>query len=257
MKTFCFTVDDNIRFLKELTVQQPPSLFDHPYTAMLRRLHDRFGVRIQLNLFYEMEGFDLSRMTDRYRDEWQAVSDWLRLSFHSHHENPYPYEHAPYEEVYAHCKAVHDQILRFAGPDSLGKTTTVHCCRTTPEGLRALQDNGVTGLLGLYGTEAEPRTSYRMDEALAARLRSGQPVRQGGISFAPIDLIVNLVRQDGLADALAPLLGRESLHIMVHEQYFYPDYRAYHPDFEQKLALVFDILAAHGYQNRFFEQMIH
>ena len=30
MKTYCFTVDDNIRFLKELTENGSASLFDHP-----------------------------------------------------------------------------------------------------------------------------------------------------------------------------------------------------------------------------------
>ena len=56
MKTFCFTIDDNIRFLKELTAQKPGSMFDHPYLAMLRRLHERFDLKIQLNLFTVWKG---------------------------------------------------------------------------------------------------------------------------------------------------------------------------------------------------------
>ena len=42
MKTFCFTIDDNILFLKEIMEQSMPSIFDHPYMAMLRRLHEKF-----------------------------------------------------------------------------------------------------------------------------------------------------------------------------------------------------------------------
>ena len=34
MKEFCFTVDDNIRFLKELSEGNERSLFSHPYPAM-------------------------------------------------------------------------------------------------------------------------------------------------------------------------------------------------------------------------------
>jgi tRNA nucleotidyltransferase (CCA-adding enzyme) len=41
-KPACFTVDDNIRFLKELTQHPQNSLFDHPYLAMMKRLHELF-----------------------------------------------------------------------------------------------------------------------------------------------------------------------------------------------------------------------
>ena len=77
MKSFCFTVDDNIRFLKELSSGSEQSLFAHPYPALYKRLHERYGLKVQLNLFYEMPGFDLSRMTDRFRKEWEENADWL------------------------------------------------------------------------------------------------------------------------------------------------------------------------------------
>ena len=116
MKRFCFTIDDNIRFLKELTERNCTSIFDHPYVALLKRLHERFDLKIQLNLFYRMSGFDLSQMSDCYASEWAAISDWLKFSFHSDREISVPYENAGYEEV-----------LPFAhfGSLKIGKTVTV------------------------------------------------------------------------------------------------------------------------------------
>ena len=136
---YCFTVDDNIRFLKELTQQQPEDMFSHPYLAMYRRLHEAHGVKVQLNLFYEMPGFTLSQMTDRYREQWQANAHWLKLSFHSRLENVRPYESSGYDEVFSDCAAVHREILRFAGPDSLGKTTTIHYCRNTVDNMYCIE----------------------------------------------------------------------------------------------------------------------
>ena len=63
MKSYCFTVDDNIRFLKEVTQNPKGSIFEHPYMAMYQRLHQRFGLKVQLNLFYKMPGFDLRETT--------------------------------------------------------------------------------------------------------------------------------------------------------------------------------------------------
>ena len=74
MKSFCFTIDDNIRFFKELTEENFESMFEHPYLAMLRRLHEKFDLKIQLNLFYRLGDFDLSMMTDRYAAEWERAA---------------------------------------------------------------------------------------------------------------------------------------------------------------------------------------
>ena len=256
MKTFCFTIDDNIRFFKEITEQKPSSIFEHPYLAMLRRLHEELGVKIQLNLFYRLDGFDLSQMSDRYADEWRGVSDWLKLSFHSELENVRPYENSGYDEVYRDCQAVNEQILRIASPDSLAKTTTVHYCRTTDEGLKALADNDVLGLLGLFGTAEDPRTSYGIGEEIASEIRNGNTVTIDGMAFASIDMVVNAVKIEDILPKLSKLLTRDSIRIMIHEQYFYGDYKAYQPDYEEKLKVVFGVLCNEGYEPRFFEELI-
>ena len=256
MKRFCLTIDDNIRFLKELSEQERDSLFDHPYLAMLRRLHERFGAKIQLNLFYRMEGFDLADMSGGYAAEWAENADWLKLSFHSEWENERPYETAGYDEVRSHCRAVHEQILRFAGPASLGETTTLHYCRTTDEGLRALSDSGVRGLLGLFGSDESPKTSYGLSQDEASAARAGCLVSAKGMSFAGIDMVVNTVSLSDVVPQLSERLGRERVCVMIHEQYFYEDYAAYQPDYEQKLTVALELLCRSGYEGRFFEELI-
>lgn len=111
-------MDDNVRFLKELTRTDANTLFDHPYLQVFQRLHEKLGVKVQLNLFYEDKDFDLSEMTDKYRIEWQKNADWIKLSFHSKLENVNPYANVGFDEVNADCAAVHKEILRFAGKDS-------------------------------------------------------------------------------------------------------------------------------------------
>ena len=133
MKNFIFTVDDNIRFLKEICERGYASIFEHPYLAMYKRFHEKFGLRVQLNLFFECEGFCLRDMTEKYKNEWEIFSDWLKLSFNSSLENVKPYENSGYREVFDYCSRVNMEILRFAGENSLAKTTTVHYCALTDE----------------------------------------------------------------------------------------------------------------------------
>ena len=256
MKSFCFTVDDNIRFLNELTKFKPNSMLEHPYLKMLLRLHTRFNAKIQLNLFFRSGEFDLTQMTDRYKDEWNAAAEWLKLSFHSDCERPNPYEGSGYDQVFNDCRAVNDSILRFASSGSLAKTTTVHCCKASEDGLSALRQNGAYGLLGLWGNDDTPRVSYNIDGEAASRLRNGETVFNNGITYAAIDMIVNQINYENIEKALSQLLCRDSLRIMIHEQYFYADYRAYQPNFEDKLTKIFQTLTDNGYKSVFFEELI-
>ena len=251
MKNFYFTVDDNIRFFRETAERGYESIFEHPYLDMYRRLHEKYGLKIQLNLFYEDEKFNLSEMPDRYRGEWAACADWLKLSFHSRRENARPYELSGYGEVFEDCRIVHSEIIRFASADSLAKTTTVHYCLATAEGIDALRDNGVRGLLGLYG--ASPSYQNTPDEC--ERINGGETVISDGISYAKIDVIMNKYSKEQILESLSSLCGRELIKIMIHEQYFYPDYPRYQPDFDEKIAAAFDFLKKNGYESAFWEDL--
>ena len=256
IKNFCFTVDDNIRFLKELTEKSYRSIFDHPYLAMYQRLHREFDLKIQLNLFYRMESFDLSLMSNAYYNEWKENSDWLKLSFHSERENYKPYESSGYDVVYEECKRAHEQIKRFASPAALANTTTIHYCLLTESGLRAVEDNGVVGLLGLFGTNEKPRTSYDIDEGNAARIRTGEILKIGNISFASIDIVLNCYSEEKILEQLAFISQRDCIKVMIHEQYFYEDYFRYQPEFEEKLRSTFSFLRENGYQSSFYESLL-
>lgn len=256
MKKFCYTVDDNIRFLKEINRDRPKSIFEHPYLNMYKRLQKKYSLKIQLNLFYECEDFTLSDMTADYANEWADASDWLKLSFHSRLNNIRPYENSGYDEVFADANAVNTEIERFASKHSLAKTTTVHYCRATEEGVLALKDSGVIGLLGLYGTEGNPSVSYTSSKEESLRISTGKTIERDGISYSGIDLILNKHNiNDGHA-ILKTLLTRDLVKIMIHEQFFYTDYKHYQPDFEEKIDGAFDILTSSGYKSVFFEECI-
>ena len=256
LKTFCFTIDDNIRFIEELTRLEYSSLFSHPYTKLLKQLHDKYNVKIQLNLFYKTQNFTLSNAVDKYLKEWQENSNWLKLSFHSLLENVKPYENSSYEEVYKDCSLVNREILRFAGENSLAKTTTIHYCLATEQGLKALNDLGVNGLLGLYGDNKNPRSSYSCSKEESEKVRNGLYKGKFGLTFSNVNVIMNLFSPKQIVDKLVELKGQENINVMIHEQYFYSDYFNYEPDFKERIESALEYLTRNGYESRFFEEII-
>ena len=87
-KYFFSFIDDAIWIFRDLTRQRPQSMFDHPFLAVLKNAYERWGLKTQINLFYRtdyfygMDEFNLSEMTDCYKMEWEAASDWLKLGRH-------------------------------------------------------------------------------------------------------------------------------------------------------------------------------
>lgn len=249
MKSFCFTVDDNIRFFKEITKNGYNSIFEHPYLLLYKRLHEKFGLKVQLNLFYRCEDFSLSDFSEKFSDEWQQNSHWLKLSFHSDYEKSNPYINSDYNEVWGDIKKVNDEILRFASRENLARTTTVHCCRLTDGGLKAVKDSNISGLLGLW--EKNSRISYNLDDQ-----RIFENTVKTDLSFANIDIILNRFKAEDILAELEKLKSREFIKVMIHEQYFYSDSKLYQPDFEKKLTKTFEFLVNSNYKSVFFEEVI-
>lgn len=145
-----FFIDDVIWFFRDLTREQPKSMFDNPFLKVLKSAHDRYGMKIQLNVFYRTDfyygddEFTLADMTDRYKDEWIEASDWLKLGFHAKQEFPdYPYINASYDDVKANLEDIKSEVFRFAGPKSFAYATVCHWLPMSREGCIALRDGGI------------------------------------------------------------------------------------------------------------------
>ena len=145
-----FYIDDTIWVLRDLTRTRQESMFDTPLLKVLKAAHDKYGLKVQLNLFYRTDSFygndefSLSDVTDAYRSEWEASSDWLKLAFHAKEEFPdYPHVNARYSDVYDLFKQIESEVFRFAGEKSFTYGICPHWVPVSEAGVRALYDCGV------------------------------------------------------------------------------------------------------------------
>lgn len=153
-----FFIDDIIWLFRDLTRERPKSMYDNPFMKILKRAHDEYGIKVQLNLFYRTsfwygnDEFSLSDMTDAYKDEFEQASDWLKMGFHSKEEWPdYPYINADYDLVDANFKLIKGEVVRFAGEKSFAKSVVPHWAPISREGIQALYDNGIRVCYATYG----------------------------------------------------------------------------------------------------------
>ena len=146
----CKYIDDVIWFLRDLARLRPAKAFDHPFLSGLKRLNERYGYKVQLNLFYRtdfyygMDEFSLAQMPEDYKAEFQQNASWLKFGFHSFQEFPdYPWVNANYEDVEKCLKLIRGEVLRFAGGDMFARAIVPHWVPMSKDGVRALVDNGM------------------------------------------------------------------------------------------------------------------
>ena len=69
------------------------------------------------------------------------------------------------------------------------------------------------------------------------------------------DIVLNEHKADEILPHLEKRIGNSFIEVMIHEQYFYKDFRWYLPDFAHRLTIAMEYLTNAGYTPAFFEDI--
>ncbi|PSL40729.1 hypothetical protein B0H99_104191 [Planomicrobium soli] len=148
------SVDDVIEMLRELEQRKYGSVWDHPAFSFFRQLHEQYGAVFSLYCFYSRNDgrWNLDRMPEHFKGEFEQSSGWLRFGFHSYgYETKYclSNESLSAKEALDHYSIITDAICRFAGVQALDSVPRIHFYYGTREKIRVWRDakHGITGLL--------------------------------------------------------------------------------------------------------------
>ncbi len=249
-KRYNFFIDDNIFCLTEIYKKSYKSIFESFYLAKLKEFNTRYGTKFVLNIFFrnDHEPFDLSQFSDKYKPEWEANADWLKLTFHAFSEFPSrPYsDHFP-EKLPGHYALVKEQILRFAGERTFCPPSIIHYYEvSSPASLKYLKDNGTTALSVRYFPEAA-------EKALTNIIYE----QESGLFIMPTDFFCNLCTVEQIKDLLEELISKpwkDTINIGTHEQYCYPFYAKYIPDHFERMETALRMVTEKGYKPVFFHE---
>lgn len=264
--SYRLSIDDNIWFLRDIHEHEGvyKSIFDNPFLAFLRGIHAAYGTKVHLNLFYETDGFNLSQLSDKFAAEWKAQASWLRLSFHALGEFPdKPYQRADYATVKRDGELVMNEIRRFAGPELMGPVTTLHWGEATVEGSRALRDLGYKGQLGYFNVDDDrPPVSYYLDVDQRRHIKKRfiwKDTRED-IVFIRSSIVIDKTDLLNIRPHLDSYRSTGGLppyvDLLVHEQYYYPSYFNYQPDFMDRIRTAVGWAVDNGYEPKFLEECI-
>lgn len=173
--------DDNILFLRDINANRDTykSIFENPYLAVYKRAHDLYGAAVHLNLFYETddmhnfsekgEYFNLSMMTDKFKDEFERNSGWLRLSFHARSEFPdKPYRNTSACRIAEGLKVRKRRNHSFCGRENALRCDNRALGRGKPRVHRCTEGSGLPHAGGVFehNKRGEPLVAYYYPDSL-------------------------------------------------------------------------------------------
>ena len=268
---YTVSIDDNIWAFADLTknADKYNSIFDNAFLNIFKQAHDLYGAKVRLNLFYEMDNpcgldlygpFNLSMMTDKFKEEFKANAHWLHLAFHAKSEFPDdPYRNATYAQIHQDFTEIYREIIRFAGEECFEWTTTNHFGSGTREAVAAERDLGIRGLMGYLTLtkDGDPYVSYYLskEQVLHANEYGLWKDHSLGMIFGKIDVVLDTMDIEAAAafldEAKAMYPKKGVMQVMTHEQYFYPTYCNYIPDYTQRILTACAWCQENGYTPAF------
>jgi hypothetical protein len=271
-KRYNFFIDDNVFFLTEIARSLPKSIFDHFYLKRLKEFHRDYGTKFTLNIFYknDHDHFLIKEFPDKYKAEWQANSDWLKLAFHAYSEFPdRPYQNASAEKLASDYDLVAKEIIRFAGEETLQPPIVIHWAMVQPDAFHVLRERGVKILDGQFigaqtavGQKATscPTTDigYFQDMETAMYLKNNTMLYDydHNLMFMKGDITCNLMTKEQICSKIEAICQktprRDTINLATHEQYSFAYYHNYIPDHLDRMEYAIKMLSDRGYKPVFF-----
>lgn len=259
-RTYRMAIDDCIRPFENIWRNQDTyiSIFEDPFFALFRDLHDKYGVPVHMHIYYENEDgtFNLSMFPDKYKEEFQANSNWLKFTFHAYKDKPNsPYKNASYEKIMQDGLLVQNEILRFAGPEVFSHVTSEHFSDSGREATRAFRDLGFAVLDGYFtfNKRGEIVVSYYLNEeqVIHAASRDFWVDHSENFIFVKDDIVIDTVPLSEIDNHMEQISNEKNHcfhYLIVHEQYFYEEYERYEPDYRERVFAAVDWCHRNGYR---------
>lgn len=266
--TYRFTMDDCIIFLQDLARKEYSSLFDQPFLAFWKEMHDKYQVKIQFNIHEKRGKFSIGQLSDIYKPEWIKNSDWIRLVFHQAEDpkSSFSYKDSSHKEVKEDYLRLSDEIIRFAGKELLTPFITIHHGVLAKDGARALREYGVRGLGG--GTWREhgklAYNNYYLDHTQTIELDRKGVLREPelGLYFTKFDVCLHqgyLTKEELVKmtqSVLSSLNHWHHIEVAFEEWSFDPQDKDFLSDAKERVKSILSFLLSSQVKSVFLEEIL-
>lgn len=225
-----FSFDDVYQCIQDITIHQNEytSVFENPFFAWLKEMHDRYGAVFSLytfNYFSTMPEYDISNIPAKYAEELAGNSEWLKFGFHASDDKKKYLSDEP-EQIRKDYAKFMEAAMKATGGcvDSIDRVIRMGFCAGTRANMRALKvcETGIQGYL--TADNDEKRKSYYFDEEQTAEVYHKGEFWDDGFLYLRSILRMELITSiEEVVEVIKKLELPKVLALFSHESCWYRD----------------------------------
>lgn len=279
-KRYAARIDDNVFFFNDLAREKPKHAFDHFYLKKLKELHNSYGTKFILKCFFrddhDPEHFTLDRCPDCWKQEFEDNSDWLHLAFHALSEFPdRPYQHCTEARLAHDLELTTAELRRIAGDRGCTAPTNVHWAMLPPNLFHVMREHGVriltsSGFMNnriiqdgrvetISGAACDIGFFYEQDVAQYMAAKRSFYDADHDLFLSRTFLCCNIDTKEELREKIIAEDKKQLcdfLELIGHEQYAFPRYENFLPDYAERWECACRTAVELGYEPVFFNDGI-
>lgn len=153
--------DDVSHSLLRLKNEEYKSLYDEPFFAWLKSLHDAYGAKFSIYAYVNI----LERVPDTYKEEFTAAKDWLKIGLHAEDMSS-SYAGLKYETGVTVWNRFAENVLRITGTyESIDRMPKLENSAGSREVLRGMKEADLNseykyGAIGFVANSGDTSTYY-------------------------------------------------------------------------------------------------
>lgn len=161
-----FSIDDVINIFEDIEKHHYDSIFENRTLNYLKKMHDLYGLKVSMNCFYAKGGFNLSMCSEKYKNQYEKNSSWLKFGFHALDGNV-DYNNLSMKQSIRDFNLVMTNLSRIVGEKSIDNVIRIHQYHAKEGFVSFLSKNGVEGLL----SPDDERFAYYLDSTKSSYIR--------------------------------------------------------------------------------------
>lgn len=216
-----FSIDDVIKSLLWLERSKANSIFESYTFDFCKWLYDNFDIPVTCNCLYSDGISNLSTVSEKFRNEFEENSDWLKFSFHGWDFDK-SYERVGYQEAFNDISVVNSEIVRICGKAALTNRIRTHFFSGSEEAVSAWKDAGIVEILTADDDRVGEGINYNLSNREVNNLAINHFIFKSGICFRKSDIrIENLNFKN---EKYVNCKNNNEVVIFTHEKYLNEDW---------------------------------
>ena len=178
--------DDVTYSFQNLSSKNYASLYDEPFFAWIKSLHDTYGAKFSL---YVYDG-TLNSVPNRYADEFSAAAEWLKIGIHDGGNGVYnSFANTSYADAKNYWNNFVEQVERITGgTKNIDRVPRLHYFAASKDALLGMNE-AECGALGFLSAD-DDRISYYFNSEIRTYLYDNDHItdRSNGLVFLSTDM---------------------------------------------------------------------